>query len=120
MVLGLSVLAEYIGLAAIIGAFLGGIVLSETQEFLKLEKQFKPLGNLLVPFFFVVMGTKFNIVALLNPETLILLTITVVVAIVESDAIRGSTETHFRDHSREGQPNDGRSRRMPAGWDRIR
>ncbi len=82
MVLGLSVLAEYIGLAAIIGAFLAGIVLSETSDFLKLEKKFEPVSHFLVPVFFVVMGTKFDILALLTPSTLVLLTLTVIVAVI--------------------------------------
>lgn len=79
---GLSVVAEYIGLAAIIGAFLAGIVLSETAEFHDLNEKFKPLGNLLVPFFFVVMGTKFDIVGLLQPSNLAILGITVFLAII--------------------------------------
>ncbi len=82
LVLGLSVMAEFIGLAAIIGAFLAGIVLSETKEFLELEHKFQPLGNLLVPFFFVVMRTKFDVVALFNPQTLMLLGVTVIVAVI--------------------------------------
>ncbi len=82
LVLGLSVLAEYIGLAAIIGAFLAGIVLSETKDFLDLENKFRPVGNLLIPIFFVVMGTKFDILGLLTPSTIIILMLTVIVAVV--------------------------------------
>ncbi len=81
-VLGLSVLAEYIGLAAIIGAFLAGIVLSETSDFLDLEKKIQPVGNLLIPIFFVVMGTKFDIFGLFNASTLVLLLLTFVVAVI--------------------------------------
>lgn len=82
VVLGASVLAEYIGLAAIIGAFLAGIVLSEETQFLELEKEFKQVGNLLIPFFFVVMGTKFNIFGLFQPAVLKVLAFTVVVAVI--------------------------------------
>jgi Kef-type K+ transport system membrane component KefB len=82
LVLGLSVLAEFIGLAAIIGAFLAGIMLSDTKEFLELERKFEPIGNLLIPFFFVVMGTKFDIVGLLQPSSLAVLAFTVLVAAV--------------------------------------
>ena len=82
LVLGLSVMAEYIGLAAIIGAFLAGIVLSETKDFLDLQKKFQPVGNLLIPIFFVVMGTKFNLLGLFAPSTLVLLMLTFVVAVI--------------------------------------
>ena len=82
MVLGFSVLAEYIGLAAIIGAFLAGIVLSEAKEFLELEEKFKPVGDFLIPFFFVVMGTKFDVPQLLQPTTLLILAFAVVLAVV--------------------------------------
>lgn len=82
MVLGFSVLAEYIGLAAIIGAFLAGIVLSEAKDFFELEEKFTPVGNFLIPFFFVVMGTKFDIPALVEPRNLIILTFTVAIAAV--------------------------------------
>ncbi len=69
-------------MAAIIGAFLAGIVLSEETQFLELEKEFKQVGNLLIPFFFVVMETKFNIFGLFQPAVLKVLAFTVVVAVI--------------------------------------
>lgn len=82
LVLGFSVLAEYIGLAAIIGAFLAGIVLSEVKEFYHVEQEFKPLAGFLVPFFFVVMGTKFDVIGLLQPQNLALLAFTMFLAVI--------------------------------------
>lgn len=58
LMLGLSALAGYIGLAAIIGAFLAGMMLAEAQERFNLEEQALPIYEFLVPFFFVVIGTK--------------------------------------------------------------
>lgn len=50
--LGLAALAAQIGLAAIIGAFLAGMVFADTREELALERAALPVYELLVPFFF--------------------------------------------------------------------
>jgi Kef-type K+ transport system membrane component KefB len=58
VVFGLSALASFVGLAAIIGAFFAGLIFSDTKDTYELESKFEPLNVLLVPFFFVVMGAK--------------------------------------------------------------
>jgi Kef-type K+ transport system membrane component KefB len=58
VVFGLSAMASYVGLAAIIGAFFAGLIFSDTKDTYELERKFEPLNVLLVPFFFVVMGAK--------------------------------------------------------------
>jgi Kef-type K+ transport system membrane component KefB len=56
--LGLSAAASFLGLAAIIGAFLAGMAAAELRQRHSLEKQLQPLMAFLVPYFFVVTGTK--------------------------------------------------------------
>jgi Kef-type K+ transport system membrane component KefB len=56
--LGLAAAASYLGLAAIIGAFLAGMVAAESRQRQVLERQIQVLMSLLVPFFFVVTGAK--------------------------------------------------------------
>jgi Kef-type K+ transport system membrane component KefB len=56
--LGLAALADVIGLAAIIGAFLAGLVFAETREQYELERQTLPVYELLVPMFFVITGAS--------------------------------------------------------------
>ena len=56
--LGLAVAASFIGLAAIIGAFLAGMVMAESEQRHSLEKQIQVIMAFLVPFFFVVTGAK--------------------------------------------------------------
>ncbi|MBI2954883.1 MAG: cation:proton antiporter [Chloroflexi bacterium] len=56
--LGLSALAGYVGLAAIIGAFLAGMVFSEARQRDSLIAQTRAVAELLVPFFFVVTGAQ--------------------------------------------------------------
>ncbi len=64
--LGLSALAGYIGLAAIIGSFLAGMVFAETADRFELQEKTKPLTEFLVPFFFVVMGNRLEIESFFN------------------------------------------------------
>lgn len=59
--LGLAAAASYLGLAAIIGAFLAGMVLAESPQRHALEKQLQPIMALLVPFFFVVTGAQVDL-----------------------------------------------------------
>jgi Na+:H+ antiporter len=58
--------AEWIGLAAIIGAFAAGLILSRTEPHAKIEERIKPVADLLVPIFFVTVGMKVEL-SKLNP-----------------------------------------------------
>ena len=58
MMLGLATLAAQIGLAAIIGAFLAGMVFAELSEQYEIERQALPLYEFLVPLFFVITGSR--------------------------------------------------------------
>lgn len=57
IMLGLATMSASIGLAAIIGAFLAGMVFAELREQYELERQALPLYELLVPLFFVITGS---------------------------------------------------------------
>ncbi len=70
LMLGLSALAGLVGLAAIIGAFLAGMMLAEAKERFNLEQQALPVYEFLVPFFFVVIGTKVDPAAFEDTEVL--------------------------------------------------
>jgi Kef-type K+ transport system membrane component KefB len=70
VMLGLSALAGTIGLAAIIGAFLAGMMLAEAKERFNLEQQALPIYEFLVPFFFVIIGTKVDPGAFTDPTVL--------------------------------------------------
>ena len=62
--LGLAAAAAFSGLAAIIGAFLAGMMLAETQHREDLEQNTKPLMALLLPFFFVLTGSHVDLALL--------------------------------------------------------
>jgi Kef-type K+ transport system membrane component KefB len=63
---GLAVAAAHIGLAAIIGAFLAGMILAETNHHKTLERDIKPILALMLPFFFVVTGMQVDLQLLAN------------------------------------------------------
>jgi Na+:H+ antiporter len=58
--LGLAALAEQVGLAALVGAFLAGMALAETSERYELDRRMEPLFDFLVPFFFVLAGARMD------------------------------------------------------------
>lgn len=59
--LGLAVLSTVVGLAAIIGAFLAGMVFAEFKDKWPCEKDFGPINEFLVPFFFLHVGLLVNL-----------------------------------------------------------
>ena len=59
--LGLSFVASYIDLAAIVGAFMAGMVLAELNLEFRLSLKAESLYDFLVPFFFVVMGMQVDL-----------------------------------------------------------
>jgi len=78
--LGVAVLAAQIGLAAIIGAFLAGLMVAETKEQHPIEDEVAPLYAFFPPFFFVAIGIQLDLGALLDWGTLALLAAVTVVA----------------------------------------
>jgi Kef-type K+ transport system membrane component KefB len=67
LMLGLSLLAEYVGLAAIVGAFLAGLLLGELEDYDPVQRRIEPLTAFFVPFFFVLMGTYLDFGVFANP-----------------------------------------------------
>jgi Kef-type K+ transport system membrane component KefB len=82
MCLGLAWLATRFGLAAIIGAFLAGMIASETRQHKQLEQQTRPLLTLLAPFFFVMTGANVRLTELTSVEALGLLAVATVLALL--------------------------------------
>jgi Kef-type K+ transport system membrane component KefB len=54
--LGLSVASSYVGLAAIIGAFIAGVIVAEHPQNKPITLQVEAVGAFLIPFFFVITG----------------------------------------------------------------
>ncbi len=67
IMLGLAILAAFIGLAAIIGAFVAGLIIAETEAQDEIEHDIKPLASIITPFFFAVTGAQLDLGALADP-----------------------------------------------------
>lgn len=80
--LGLAFLSTEFGLAAIIGAFLAGMIASETRQRETLEHQTQPLLALMTPFFFVMTGSKVELAQLASGDALLALAAITAIAIV--------------------------------------
>jgi Kef-type K+ transport system membrane component KefB len=80
--LGLSALSSAIGMAAIIGAFMAGMVLAEFGEDYHLVERVEAIYAFLVPFFFFVMGSHINVAVVATWEVLSLGLVITVLAIV--------------------------------------
>ena len=78
--LGLSVLASYVGLAAIIGAFLAGMVFAEFKDKWPCEEDFGPIQEFLVPFFFLHVGLMVNLASFV--DVIVLAVVLTVLAII--------------------------------------
>jgi CPA2 family monovalent cation:H+ antiporter-2 len=59
--LGLAYLTELAGLSLALGAFVAGMLISETEFRLQVEEDIKPFRDVLMGLFFVTIGVKLNL-----------------------------------------------------------
>ncbi|MCE5199555.1 MAG: cation:proton antiporter [Armatimonadota bacterium] len=64
----LAYMAQLLGLAEIIGAFAAGLALETTDDSVKIQRKIKPLEDIFLPVFFVVVGLQVSFAGL-NPAT---------------------------------------------------
>lgn len=95
LMLALAALAEWIGLAGIVGAFFAGMMFAETDDRFALTTQIRPFSEVLVPLFFAVTGTLLTGEFLHQPRVLAVGAVLVVIAVATkvlgcgAGAIRG-------------------------------
>ncbi|MGH2906808.1 MAG: cation:proton antiporter [Solirubrobacterales bacterium] len=80
--IGLAVLATEIGLAAVIGAFLAGMIVAETRDQNSIETEVAPLYAFFAPFFFASIGVQVNLSEFKDFDTDLLLVGVTLLAIV--------------------------------------
>jgi Kef-type K+ transport system membrane component KefB len=78
--LGMAFLAEYIGLAAIIGAFLAGMMFADHAWEWELEHKVEAITSFLISFFFVNVGLKVDISSLTDVSIIVLVVIVILLA----------------------------------------
>ena len=78
--LGVAYLTELEGLSMALGAFVAGMLLSETEYRIQVEDDIRPFRDILLGFFFITVGMKLDIQALIGnwQQILILLAILLV------------------------------------------
>ena len=81
--LGLSVAASYIGVAAMVGAFLAGMTLAEASEANQaMHTQMKGITEFLVPFFLVTIGMQLRLEVFLQWSTIVLTLAVTLIAVI--------------------------------------
>jgi Kef-type K+ transport system membrane component KefB len=86
LMLATALLAIWIGLAAIIGAFVIGLIIAETEAAEEVEHDFRPLASVFTPFFFAVTGAELNLGAVFEGEIALLVAALVVMGIITKAA----------------------------------
>jgi len=79
---GLSALAAYLNLAAIVGAFLAGMLFAEFRDVWPTAEKFGPINEFLVPFFFLFVGIQVDISSFGTEGILLLMVVIIVIAIL--------------------------------------
>lgn len=79
---GLAWISEYIGIAAIIGAFLAGMVLAEISDQSHLLKKTESAVNLMLPFFLVNIGMQVQLGELANWGVIAVAVIITILAVI--------------------------------------
>lgn len=59
--LAMATMAEGIGLATILGSFAAGLIFARTERKVHIEERIKPIADIFVPVFFVLMGTRVDL-----------------------------------------------------------
>jgi Kef-type K+ transport system membrane component KefB len=80
--LALALVASKIGVAAIIGAFLAGMALSESAEGTDMPRQAEAVTEFLLPFFLTNIGMQLKLDALLNRDMIILALVVTILAVL--------------------------------------
>lgn len=86
LMFAVALVSAAIGLAAIIGAFVAGLIVAETEAQDELEQEIRPLGLIFTPFFFAVTGAQVDLSALLDPGIAALAVVLAVAGVVTKAA----------------------------------
>lgn len=77
--LGLAYLTEHAGLSLALGAFLAGMLVSETEYRYQVEDDIKPFRDVLLGLFFVTIGMRLNVAVVWDHILLVLLLLGIVI-----------------------------------------
>ncbi len=90
VLMGTVIIFEFLGLHAIIGAFLAGLILSEVIKEKSLKEKIHVMAyGLFIPVFFIMVGIDTNIKIFLETQNILLLVFGVILASILSKFISG-------------------------------
>ncbi len=69
----MAYLATVFGLADIVGAFAGGLILAQTRHTHRIFEELRPIGAIFISFFFVTLGMKVDLTQLGGNGTMVLI-----------------------------------------------
>jgi CPA2 family monovalent cation:H+ antiporter-2 len=78
--LGMAFATELAGLSLALGAFLAGMLISETQYRYQVEEDIKPFRDVLLGLFFVTVGMRLNLALVLSELPFVVLTLLFILA----------------------------------------
>ena len=81
MTLGFALLTEMAGLSLALGAFVAGMLISETEYKLQVEEDILPFKDILLGFFFITMGMQLNLPLIYVELPWVLITLLVLLAL---------------------------------------
>jgi Kef-type K+ transport system membrane component KefB len=102
--LGLSLASVYVGMAAIIGAFLAGLALADYSVQYRLQENAHPIMEFLAPFFFVLLGAQVNLRTVGQPGLVGMIIVVCLLAIISKliGCALGALSLGFKDALRIG------------------
>lgn len=93
LALGFAELASMAGLAPLIGAFVAGLLLDDvdfrvgdTLQKHTLEELIRPISDIMISIFFVGIGAQVQLEHLANPQSLVIIVVLTIVAVVSKGA----------------------------------
>ena len=95
----MSTLAQVLGLAPIIGAFMAGIIIGNEKGFLDIHKDFEPVSSWVIPFFFLTIGLGVNLGQIWSIATLVISLVLVGIALLTKH-LAGVIGTRFSGYSK--------------------
>lgn len=87
--LALAGAASLAGLAPLVGAFVAGVALSGSEHRDELHRRLAPIGQLLIPIFFLQIGVKTQLQAIVEPGVLLM------AALLSAVAVAGKLSSGF-------------------------
>jgi CPA2 family monovalent cation:H+ antiporter-2 len=102
IVLGMATLTEFFGISLALGAFLGGMLISETAYRHQVASDIRPFRDILLGLFFITIGMELNLQLIANDAVIVLaivaglLVVKAFIVLIISMAIRSNLVTAMR------------------------